>query len=90
VVPNSVIYRMLCAMADCSPERIEDLLRKFCIRATITREEDSLLGQHGLASSMPKGFYVPGDDFYMDPLARYKAIGLREHLEFRTTSRWFV
>ena len=90
VVPNSVIYRMLCDLEDRSAERIEELLRKFCIRATITRQEDALLGQHGLASAMPQAFYVPGDDLHMDPLARYRVIGLRESLEARATPRWFM
>jgi len=88
VVPNSVIYRMLCATNDTSVEGIETLLRKYCIRATITLEEDRALSDAGLASSMPEGFsYNDGAQNDNDPMARYNAIGLRQKLVERQPNR---
>ncbi len=90
VVPNSVIYQMLCALEDKSVASIEALLKQFCIRATITRPEDARLGQAGLASAMPHEFYEDGHRFQGKPLARYMAIGLDVELEKRAAARWFT
>lgn len=89
VVPNSVIYRMLCKTADVSARAIESLLDRYCIRATITLEENAALNRLGLASGMPSGFWQPGHPLHDDPLARYKAAGLFERLERRGDELWF-
>ena len=90
VVPNSVLYRMLCQMNDRSAPAIEALLTKYCIRATVTREEDIVLSQNRLSSKMPDEFFEKGHPLYMDPLARYKFVGLFTSLEARNTPRWFM
>lgn len=84
VVPNNVIYKMLCAQKLTKVDEIAELLKKFCIRATITREEDEDLNRGGFASTMPKDFL---DGRNQDPLARYVAVGLANRLEKRPYDR---
>lgn len=89
VVPNSVIYKMLTTMTAPTEAEIVKLLQKFCIRATITRREDSELSIRGLASSMPKGFDFKNLE-KMDPMARYVEAGLLQSLVQRTPGvLWF-
>ncbi len=84
VVPNNVIYKMLCAAEDTSVDAITALLRTYCIRATITRTEDRKLNEKGLASSMPKGFTDKADlSLFEKPLARYIVAGLAQDLRER-------
>lgn len=89
VVPNHAIYRMLCEQQDHTETAIAELLRRFCIRATITREEDALLNAAGLAKAMPQGFHTPGHALYMNPMARYIHIGLADSMEVRGDRLWF-
>lgn len=82
VVPNSVIYEMLKELEDHSVAAISDLLKTFCIRATVTLEEDEMLRRGGFSSCMPTGFTDPGDkNLFRKPLARYIAVGLADQLE---------
>jgi len=81
VVPNSVIYDLLRESKDHSAKAIADILSKYCIRATITIDEDSKLNGAGLTSSMPSGFFEKGDQkLFEEPLARYIAAGLENEL----------
>lgn len=80
VVPNSVIYEMLTKLTTPSVERISELLKAFCIRATITRDEDGKLNECGLSSSMPSWFYARQDGRFENPLARYIEVELDQEL----------
>lgn len=80
VVPNSVIYEMLCTQRLMKAEDIAELLKKFCLRATITLDEDRELTNGGYSSRMPEGFDLWGSG---DPLARYIAAGLKDKLHKR-------
>jgi len=84
VVPNNVIYKMLCTQKLTGVVEIAELLKRFCIRATITREEDALLNSERLSSKMPDTFEVGPD---CDPLARYVKVGLADKLEGRPYDR---
>lgn len=88
VVPNSVIYRMLCAANYTSADAIADLLRTYCIRATITRDEDRKLNEMGLASTMPAGFTEEANQqLFKKPLARYVVAGLAHDLRERPSNQ---
>ena len=89
VVPNNVIYKMLKCATDTSVAAIEAILIDFCVRATITVEEDAVLNKAGLASTMPHGFDVEGDPLYNNPLARYIHTGLIESLQRRGNDLWY-
>jgi hypothetical protein len=89
VVPNSVIYRMLTEEDDKSIGTIEAILAEFCVRATITREEDAALNRAGFASRMPCEFDVEGHALYRNPMARYIHTGLFDGLEERGEQLWF-
>lgn len=89
VVPNHVIYQMLCDQQDHSESAVADLLRRFCIRATITLDEDAQLNRAGLARAMPQGFHSPGHALYMNPMARYIEVGLADSMEMRGDGLWF-
>lgn len=87
VVPNSVVYEMLCAQKLTDVAEIAALLRKFCIRATIARDEDAELTRRGLSSKMPPSFRSGPDG---DPLARYVAAGLAQELQPRPNGKlWY-
>lgn len=80
VVPNGVIYKMLCASSDLSSEAIHEILSTYCIRATITLAEDERLRECGLAFSMPEEFDDPYSTLFRHPMSRYIVAGLFESL----------
>ncbi len=84
VVPNNVIYKMLCTQKLTKVDEIAELLKRLCIRATITRDEDAKLNHGGFASAMPEDFMNGRDQ---NPLARYVAVGLADNLEKRPHDR---
>lgn len=92
VVPNNVIYNLLVKRVGhgTPPAEIEKLLRTFCLRATISITEDEILNAAGLRFTMPDGFHTPGHAYYLDPLARYRHVGLYEGLQARGPQFWFV
>ena len=71
---------MLKKLPNPSVESISALLMKFCIRATITYDEDKELNKAGLSSSMPKWFDSNGDECKSNPLARYVQVELDKEL----------
>jgi hypothetical protein len=80
VVPNSVVYKMLCAQGLTESDKIAELLKNFCLRATITLDEDDKLTEAGYSSRMPEGFDLLRPT---NPLARYVAVGLGDKLDKR-------
>lgn len=92
VVPNSVIYRIIGRRVNEMTEvnEIEAILRTFCLRATITLDEDARLSVAGLRNTMPPGFDIPGHDYFEDPMARYRAVGLMAGLEPRGVQLWMA
>lgn len=85
MVPNIVLYRMICAEPVITQAFLESLFKRFSLRATITRDENKKLLRH----TMPPGFHTPGHAYHLDPFARYKAAGLYDTLTLRTTGSWF-
>lgn len=84
VVPVEVIYQMLIGERNLTLKGIEDILREFSIRATITAEEDAKL----LKSAMPEEFWDKESNLYMDPMARYKKAGISGKLVKRSNDTW--
>ena len=76
MVPISVICDMLVKAPDITEEFIADTLRRFGLRATITRDEDRVLNALGLARAMPDEFFTPGSQLFEDPNARYIHAGI--------------
>jgi len=85
VVPNAAVYRLICEEPNITLDFIEGTLRRYGVRATITREEDATLPRH----RMPDGFFQAGHALYRSPLARYTAAGLADSLEALTGPSWF-
>lgn len=89
MVPNAVLYRLILEEPDVTEVFILKLLRRFGLRTTITREENALLTKR-FQSKMPEQFYVnsPGNDLYMNPLARYIVTGIDGDLVQRRCASW--
>jgi hypothetical protein len=92
VVPNSVIYRIIGRRVNEATEvnEIEAILRTFCLRATITLDEDTCLNDAGLRNTMPQGFDIPGHEYFEDPMARYRTVGLMNKIETRGVQLWIA
>lgn len=89
MVPVGVVIDMILRLAPRSEEAIGRVLVQFSRRATITREQDKVLGHARLKTRMPDEFWVPGSALYQDPLARYHAAGLGNALVERREASWF-
>lgn len=77
IVPIQRIKKELLKLKNPSVESIEALLDELVLFATITSDEDKMLRDAKLTSSMPEGFDDPSHEFYRDPLARYNAVGIK-------------
>jgi hypothetical protein len=84
IVPIAVIYKMILDELEITLAFLEETLQRYGLRATITRDEDSML----LRNRMPKEFFQEGHALHLDPFARYIAAGLSEFLERRTSEYW--
>jgi len=71
-VPRKVLHAKFFSLSRPSPEVIGGIFRRFCVGVVVTRDQDKILDQHGLRSSMPPGW---GWD---DPWARYRVAGIFE------------
>lgn len=90
VVPDAFVYKTICAEPNVTLEYLQTTLRRFGLRATITREEDAkYLARGGLRSGMPDCFFDAQHEFYQDPLARYKISGLFPLLIARQAEAWW-
>lgn len=69
IVPKKILIDSIMNYVEKSPEAIYKYLDRFCIGAVVTKEEDNLLSENGLKSSMP-------DPWDGDPWARYKHVGI--------------
>lgn len=74
VVPVSVLNQLIVELPVSGKHEIAEVLRKYVIRAVVTKEEDYLLKEAGLQKSMPEGW---GDTDRANPFARYEAVGIR-------------
>lgn len=70
IVPKKIVYDMLFGLGAPSARAVRRILRRFCIGAIITREEDQRLNALGLRSRMPDGWDG------RDPWARYRKAGV--------------
>ncbi|WP_343741466.1 hypothetical protein [Herbaspirillum huttiense] len=86
VVPCEVLYRMIITLKTAS--EFEMILRKYAIRATITRPQDERLRKLGLNQKMPPEFLDPTHAYYDDPFCRYKIAEIHGDLEARSTASW--
>jgi len=80
VIPLRVITDKLAQLAkDGTPSipAIQEVLDKYTIFATITKDEDQRLRDAKLNSKMPNAFYDEKDPLYDDPFARYKAVNIK-------------
>jgi hypothetical protein len=66
MVPNVVVYRMICEEPNITRAYLESLLIKFGLRATITRSENEKLSR----TTMPEGFFIPNHELYMNSSSR--------------------
>jgi len=69
-IPFRYIEAELLGLAEVTPQAVADVLEKKCVVALITTEEDRNLNAAGLSSKMPENWDG------LDPLARYKAVGI--------------
>ena len=68
-IPFNLTQKELLALPEVTQESVQKVLLKH-VAAVITQEEHGQLGKSGYASKMP-------DDWdHIDPLARYKAVGI--------------
>ena len=89
MVPTSVILKMLLNEPNLSVEFIAGVLRRYGLRATITKQEDRVLNSAGLARKMPPQFDEAGSPMFQNPCARYMQAGLFDGLVRRTDASWF-
>jgi hypothetical protein len=80
IVPAGVIFEYIKNSNYTDKKQIYEVLDKFCITATITKEEDKLLDSNGYKLKMPDEFYDPSSKLFEDPFARYRAVGLDKEL----------
>jgi hypothetical protein len=76
VVPLKVLRDGLQELEDQSLISIEEYLTENVIFATITKEEDAKLRDAGCNDRMPPEFYDKNHEWYKDPFARYKKVGI--------------
>lgn len=69
-VPFRYLQAELLSLAEVTPETVEPVLNRYGVVVIITSEDDALLSAAGYAHRMPKDWNG------LDPLARYKAVGL--------------
>ncbi|MDD2721146.1 MAG: hypothetical protein PHH47_07560 [Gallionella sp.] len=74
VVPVSVLNQLIVELPNQSVREIAEILRRYVIRAVITREEDDELKAAGLRMSMPKEW---DETDRSNPFARYDAVKIR-------------
>ena len=89
MTPVAVIYKMIMKLKIRSAKNILALLVKYCIRATITKEENDILNAAGYKSTMPEEFYTLTEGYenlYENPRARYIAAGIDDKLVVNTLS----
>ena len=89
VVSVKVIYKMLLKLKVRSVKNIFAMLVKYCIRATIKKEENKALDAAGLKSEMPEEFWTLTEGYeylYENPFARYIVAGIYENLVINTRS----
>ncbi|EGR3203618.1 hypothetical protein QPI28_004611 [Vibrio parahaemolyticus] len=75
IIPLKVIVqelKQLAIDAEVSLDTIRKCIDDNLFFATITKEEDARLRALKVNSSMPKGYYLPGDAMYKDKFCRYK------------------
>jgi len=90
MVPGEVIYRLIVAEGNTITEaRLADTLRRFGLRATITRDEDDLLTTR-FRHTMPAEFWTANSPLAGEPLARYIVTGIAEGLRRRTADSWLL
>jgi hypothetical protein len=70
VIPYSYELKALMALTEVTTETVRRVVEKYDVAAVITADEDAQLSAAGLQHKMP----VDWDE--IDPLARYKAIGI--------------
>jgi len=75
VVPRGVIASQLLASELRSMDAVFHALRRHCLAAVVTKDEDNLLNERGFKQAMPDG-WTWGDD----PWARYRVTGLYDEL----------
>lgn len=85
MVPNDVIYKIICNETQISLQLIIEILTKYGRRAIITKDENRLLRK----TTMPEAFYIPGHDLHRNPLARYIEVGLDTQLLELQGNSWF-
>jgi len=88
IVPPSAIYEYIVAnivkRKKSTVKIIYQCLKKFCITATITKDENIILNKNGLRKFMPSEFYDKNSDLYNDPFARYKKANIYKNLKKRS------
>ena len=83
VVPRSVIAKILLDKKPITPEKIREILEKYCFGCIVTNDEDNRLTQNKLRNKMPSG-WIEGDDEW----ARYKFI--KPTIEIQKAPRNFI
>lgn len=79
VVPLKLIGSKLLEKAQQSSislREIEDIIDRFLVFATITREEDAQLRRLKLSSAMPEAYFDEASSLHGDVFARYKVAGI--------------
>lgn len=81
---------MLIRESNVTEKFIAQTLRVNGWRATIHREEDAILSRRGFAKKLPSSYWIQGSAYFLDPLARYKEVGLFEELVRRVDTTWYT
>lgn len=90
MVPDIFVYRTICAEPNVTLEYLQETLRTFGLRATITKDENrEHFGCDPFRWGMPPEFSMPDHALCGDPLARYIVSGLFQHLEPRVGDTWW-
>lgn len=78
VIPLKIVTEKIKSLPkEASLQDIERVLDESVLYATISHEEDALLRKAKLNHEMPNEYYNPEDVLYMDPMARYKKLGIK-------------
>jgi hypothetical protein len=75
-VPVTIVANKLFATDLSDPEAVRAALDRYVVIRILSKAEDARLDEAGYNSRMPAGYDDPGSDFYGDPLARYRAVGI--------------
>jgi hypothetical protein len=75
-IPVKVITKQMVEKNIDTAEKVMQFIKDTYHLHLVTKEEDKLLNKAKLSKTMPSEYYDPNHEWYMDPMARYKKVGI--------------